>query len=251
MIFDAHLHIIDPNYPLIRNEGYLPAPFTVDNYITAVRGLNVKGGAVVSGSFQGEDQTYLTAVLEKLGPSFKGVTQLPGIVSDREIEALHRSGIRAVRFNIKRGGREQLARLEKTAQRVYGIAGWHTELYIDSRELGELAPVLKRLPAVSVDHLGLSEEGLPDLVRLAAAGVRVKATGFGRVTFDVKRAVQELHRANPEALMFGTDLPSTRAPRPFRKSDVEIIYEALGEKEARRVLYDNGACWYGTEEEKT
>ena len=33
MIFDAHLHIIDPAYPLVSNEGYLPDPYTVDDYV--------------------------------------------------------------------------------------------------------------------------------------------------------------------------------------------------------------------------
>ena len=27
-IFDAHLHIIDPRFPLVANQGYLPAPFS-------------------------------------------------------------------------------------------------------------------------------------------------------------------------------------------------------------------------------
>ena len=35
------------------------------------------GGAVVSGSFQGFDQSYLLDALDQLGPSFVGVTQLP------------------------------------------------------------------------------------------------------------------------------------------------------------------------------
>ncbi|MCF5281267.1 2-pyrone-4,6-dicarboxylate hydrolase, partial [Pseudomonas syringae] len=28
-IFDAHCHIIDPGFPLIANNGYLPEPFAV------------------------------------------------------------------------------------------------------------------------------------------------------------------------------------------------------------------------------
>ena len=29
-VFDAHLHIVDPRFPLVENNGYLPDPFTVD-----------------------------------------------------------------------------------------------------------------------------------------------------------------------------------------------------------------------------
>jgi predicted TIM-barrel fold metal-dependent hydrolase len=32
-LFDAHFHIIDPRFPLIANRGYLPAAFTVADYV--------------------------------------------------------------------------------------------------------------------------------------------------------------------------------------------------------------------------
>jgi len=35
--------------------------------------------------------------------------------------------------------------------------------------------------------------------------------------------MEQIHRVNPEALMFGTDLPSTRAKRPFDLKDVKQI----------------------------
>ena len=54
-LFDAHLHVIDPRFPLIGNDGYLPPPFTVEDYRVRTSALGVTGGAVVSGSFQGFD----------------------------------------------------------------------------------------------------------------------------------------------------------------------------------------------------
>ena len=55
-VFDAHLHIIDPKHPLVENNGYLPDPFTVEDYLMRISGLGIAGGAVVAGSFQGFDQ---------------------------------------------------------------------------------------------------------------------------------------------------------------------------------------------------
>ncbi|WP_346654706.1 amidohydrolase family protein, partial [Pseudomonas viridiflava] len=107
-IFDAHCHIIDPAYPLQANNGFLPEPFRVSDYLAQVEPLGVRGGAVVSGSFQGFDQTYLLAALKRLGANFVGVTQLPSSVTDAELEMLNASGVRALRFNLKRGGSEQL-----------------------------------------------------------------------------------------------------------------------------------------------
>jgi len=76
-VFDAHFHIIDPRYPLQPNGGYLPEPFRVENYRERMVDYNLQGGVVVSGSFQGFNQTYLIDALARLGPSFIGVTQLP------------------------------------------------------------------------------------------------------------------------------------------------------------------------------
>ena len=243
-IFDAHCHIIDSRFPLVPNNGYLPEPFSVEDYLAQTRPLGVTGGAVVSGSFQGFDQGYMLDALHRLGSGFVGVTQLPGRVTNAELQTLNGFGVRALRFNLKRGGSEQLDQLEALAHRVHEQVGWHSELYIDSRELPEIEQRLLQLPAISIDHLGLSKEGLPSVLRLAEKGVRIKACGFGRVDFPVASTLKDIFAANPHALMFGTDLPSTRAPRPFAASDIDLLIDAVGEQGARLALWDNAAAFY-------
>ena len=243
-IFDAHLHVIDPRFPLVPNAGYLPDPFTTVDYLRSTGPLGVVGGAVVSGSFQAFDTSYLIDALRKLGPSFVGVAQLRASVSDEEVLGLHEAGVRAVRFNIQRGGFESPENLERLAKRVHEIAGWHAELYASSDRLAELEVMLGRLPSLSIDHLGLSSSGLGTLLGLVEKGARVKATGFGRLDFDPRMAMRRIAAANPDALMFGTDLPSTRAPRPFRDEDVETVVEALGENLAKKALHDNAVAFY-------
>jgi predicted TIM-barrel fold metal-dependent hydrolase len=244
MIFDAHCHIIDPRFPLVPNQGYLPPAFDVPAYLAQALPLGIGAGAVVSGSFQGFDQSYLLDALARLGEHFVGVTQVPASTTDQALADLDRHGVRALRFNLRRGGSEALEQLETMAFRVHDALGWHVELYVDSRDLDQLAPLLRRLPAVSVDHLGLSAEGLPQLLRLAEHGVRIKACGFGRVDFAVGPALAQLHAANPHALMFGSDLPSTRAPRPFEPADIQLIRDTLGEAGARAVLWENAQRFY-------
>uniref|UniRef100_UPI003D7A2088 amidohydrolase family protein n=1 Tax=Nocardia brasiliensis TaxID=37326 RepID=UPI003D7A2088 len=75
-MFDAHLHIFDPRFPRVENEGYLPDPFTIADYRKRMSRFDIDGGAVVSGSFQGTDQTYLRAALAELGVGWVGVTRL-------------------------------------------------------------------------------------------------------------------------------------------------------------------------------
>ena len=242
--FDCHFHIIDKNFPVVANQGFMPDAFTSEDYLARLKEVDLCGGAVVSGSFQAFDQSYLFHALRVLGPSFVGVTQVPQTVSDQELQELNRAGVRAVRFNVKRGGSEEIQHLERMARRVHERVGWHTELYVDSTELADLFETLVSLPAVSVDHLGLSRSGFPTLLKLTERGVRVKATGFGRIDFDVRSALADLYAANPRALMFGTDLPSTRAPRPYQDEDYHLVMETLGEEKAANVFYRNAIEFY-------
>ena len=243
-LFDSHFHIIDFDFPINENQGYLPPSYVVEDYKTGTANLDVLGGAIVSGSFQGFDQEYLINALKQMGPTFCGVTQLPFTVTDEEIVHLHRHGVKALRFNIKRGGSEDLSKLDYFARRVYDLVGWHSELYIDSKELPEIASTIEKLPAISIDHLGLSEEGLPHLLKLVDKGIRVKATGFGRVELNVESALKNIYETNPDALMFGTDLPSTRAKRPFEYRDIELIQQLFDQQAADKILYMNAFNWY-------
>lgn len=246
-IFDAHFHVIDTKYPLTANNGYLPDKFSYADYLSRVRDLGVVGGAVVSGSFQGFDQTWLIAALERLGSSFVGVIQLPKSVTDEEVLRLDAAGVRAIRFNLKRGGSETVEHIDSMSRRVYELAGWHSELYVSSEMLPDLFDTLVAIPSVGIDHLGLTRSGFGTLLKLAEHGVRIKATGFGRVDFDVASTLRDIYAANPESLMFGTDLPSTRAPRPFDNSDVDLVIETLGDEAAKKVLYANAIRFYGLE----
>jgi predicted TIM-barrel fold metal-dependent hydrolase len=227
-VFDAHLHIIDPRFPLVANQGYVPEPFTVDDYRALTEDLNVVGGAVVAGSFQsGTD--WIVDALERLGPGFVGVAQLDPRTSDEEVLALDAAGVRAVRFNLRRGGSLD----DDLAVRVHELAGWHAEVYADGRTLAALEDRLRALPRLSVDHLGLDREALPVLQRL---GAHVKATGFGRIDLDVEAALRAL---DPAKLLFGTDLPGTRARRPFDPADLELVASIAPEAPAEnaRRLY--------------
>jgi predicted TIM-barrel fold metal-dependent hydrolase len=210
----------------------VPEPFTVDDYRGATADLGITGGAVVSGSFQGFDQAYLIDALQRLGRGFVGVTQLPPEVSDAEILALDEAGVRAVRFNLHRGGELD----DSLAHRVHGLCGWHAEVYADGAQLAAQEARLLALPRVAIDHLGLDAAALPVLLRLVEHGARVKATGFGRVDLDVEATLRAI---DPSALLFGTDLPGTRARRPFAREDLELVASI-----APAAVADNARAWY-------
>lgn len=242
--FDSHFHIINPDFPLSENNGYLPPTFKVEDYKQFTQENTVIGGAVVSGSFQAFDQEYLINALEELGTGFYGVANIPHDISDNELNRLNEAGIVAVRFNVKRGGSEKLEYIEKLSNDLYDKFNWHTELYIDSKDLHDLKPVLSNIPKFSIDHLGLSEDGLKDLCYWVSKGAKVKATGFGRVDFNPVSIMKQIYSINPQALMFGTDLPSTRAKIPFSQKDINLITDHFSAEEQEHIFCANALDWY-------
>ena len=246
-LFDCHFHIIEKEFPLQANNGYIPDEFTIENYYERLRDYSIQGGAVVSGSFQGFDQTYLTSTLERMGPGFVGVTQLPATATDEEILDLDRHGVKAVRFNLNRGGSAGSEDLVPLANRVYDLAGWHVELYLGADSLISLKDKIPGLPKVAIDHLGISDTNLEILLSLLRDGLAIKATGFGRLDLNVSDTLRKIHEVSSNVLMFGTDLPSTRAPRVYSDEDFYRVIEVLGEHEAEKVFSKNALNFYGAE----
>jgi predicted TIM-barrel fold metal-dependent hydrolase len=243
-MFDTHFHIIDMRYPVQENQGFFPPSFPAPDYLERTKGLGIAGGNVVSGSFQGFDTGFMHEALRVLGPTFTGVIQIPSTASDEEILKLDAIGVRGVRFNMARGGSADVADLENVAKRVWALARWHVELYADARDLATMVDTLSALPAVSIAHLGMSDEGLPTLVTLAEKGMMVKATGFGRMTLDPVKGIRAIAKANPDCLMFGTDLPSQRARRAFMPSDIDLLREHIDASLVRKVFFDNAVKFY-------
>lgn len=243
-IFDCHCHIIDPRFPLIANQGYMPPAFPLSDYLRASSPLGVTAGAVVSGSFHGNDQGYLRAVLPQLGPRWVGVTQIANNTPDEEIASLTGIGVRATRFNLFRGRIDSVDDVVSLARRVHSIGGWHAEMYADAAALRPYVATLSKLPQLVIDHMGMTEEGLPVILDLVDAGVRIKATGFGRVRMSVPKALEAIAKRNPSALMFGTDLPSTRAKRPFEVADIALVRQVLGAQISRKVMWTNAVELY-------
>jgi predicted TIM-barrel fold metal-dependent hydrolase len=243
-LFDSHCHIIDHRFPIVANQGYTPPHFPLEDYLAQARPLGVVAGAVVSGSFQAEDQTYLMDILPKLGPAWVGVTQIPNDYPDSEIIKLGTLGVRAVRFNVFRGRIDSVDDIVALATRAHSVAGWHSEIYADAAALAPHVDKLSKLPQLCVDHLGMTEAGVPVLLDLVAAGCKVKATGFGRVKLDVPKTLEAVARKNPNALVFGTDIPSTRAARPFEAADIDLVERVLGRELAQKAFWDNPLALY-------
>lgn len=207
-IFDSHLHIIDPKFKLIENNGFLPDYYMIDDYNKELEalGLVAVGGAVVSGSFQGYEQDYFVDALRQLGEQFVGITQLPLDTTNKELQRLNDIGIRGIRFNLYRGLNHTLEEIKAMSLRCYNLYGWKTEFYVDLATLPpELKSLILELPATSIDHLGMTQVAEDVLVDFVQQGVPIRLTGFGRIEYsqdDVASLIRSLYDANPRGLIF-------------------------------------------------
>jgi len=244
--FDAHFHIIDPRFPLYENNGYLPPTFTTQMYQEAIKPFNIQGGAIVSGSFQEFDQEYLLQALNALGANYVGVVNLQHNASDETIISLYEQRVRGVRFNLVHSGSESVTHLVELAQRIYDLCGMHAELCVKGPQVEAYFDIFMQLPKFSIDHLGLSHSAseFKLLLKLVERGANVKASGFMRAHFDVNDVLQTIYAINPQALMFGTDLPGTRASRLFDESDVNMIQNNFSAAEQDNIFSLNAIHFY-------
>jgi predicted TIM-barrel fold metal-dependent hydrolase len=242
-IIDAHFHIFAPGEAMPGHAGFVPPPFGVEEYRAQAIALGIVGGVNVAGSVQGSDPRPLLDAAAALGPGFVVVAQADAAQEETALRALAAAGVRGLRYSLYRGQWSDPLAVAAHAARA-AAHGLHAQIYADAAALAPAVDVLTRLPALVIDHLGMTEAGLPIVLDLARAGAKVKASGFGRVSLEVPRALERIAAAAPEALMFGTDLPSIRAARPFAATDIDLLHEVLGEKLARAALHDTAHAFY-------
>lgn len=65
-----------------------------------------------------------------------------------------------------------------------------------------------------------------------------KPAVLGDSTF-LSSGFEQIIVINPASLLFGTDLPSTRAPRPFMIEDIRLIEENFSSEIAGKIFYNN------------
>lgn len=249
-IFDSHFHIIDPKFPLVENQGFVPDFYTVNDYLKELEEMSIEvtGGAIVSGSFQGYHQDYFADAISELGNHFVGITQLPFDTTNEEILKLNDIGIKGIRFNLFRGLSASPKEIKELSERVYKLCNWKTELYLNLQTIDkDLEELIFTLPKVSIDHLGMQKCSMDKLKKIVNADVPIRLTGFGRVGYErdeIRELITILYRENPNSLIFGSDLPSTRASYRFSYDDIQLIKETVGKEAQDRIFFQNGENWY-------
>ncbi|WP_219218665.1 amidohydrolase family protein [Variovorax boronicumulans] len=227
---DAHCHVFGPaaRFPYSPKRTYEPpdAPAARLRALHAL--LGIERVVLVQASVHGHDNSAMMDAIAQSPETYRGVAMVPASVSDAELQALHRGGVRSVRFNFVRrlGGAPDLDAIRSIARRVKPL-GWHLVLHFDPQDLPVYRAFLDELPVPYViDHMGrvLAEGGLQqapfdallELMKDERCWVKVSgaertshllSTGPGLPFEDAVPFARRLVEAAPDRVLWGTDWP--------------------------------------------
>jgi 2-pyrone-4,6-dicarboxylate lactonase len=163
---DAHCHVFGPGdqFPFAPERKYTPCDASKVQLFALRDHLGFARNVIVQATCHGADNRAMADACRSSDGKARGVATVKRSVSDAELEQLHASGVRGVRFNfVKRlvdfTPKDELLEI---AGRIQAL-GWHVVIYFEAVDLPELWDFFTALPTtVVVDHMGR-----PD----AAAGV--------------------------------------------------------------------------------
>ncbi|WP_175926848.1 amidohydrolase family protein [Burkholderia cepacia] len=260
---DCHMHIYDDRFPVAPGTTLRPPNATVAQYRRVQTRIGVKRNVVVTPSTYGTDNRCTLAALAQFGDAARGVAVVDGTVSDDELRALDRGGIRAIRFNLSYPGATTLDMLAPLAARIANL-GWHVELVVQGARLPELEPHLAALPCpLVIDHIahvpqpgGLSSAAFRTAQRLVEkghtwitlSGPYVDSKSRAPAYDDVAPVAKALIDMAPERMLWGTDWPhpTQKTDKPDDASMLDVIAGWIGRADRQqRIFVSNPAKLYG------
>ncbi len=223
---DCHMHVFGPfdRFPLAADRSYNVPEAPLAAHEAMKRAVGLVRTVLVQPSGYGTDNRLLLAALRDLGPRGRGVAVIDTDASDRELDALHEAGVRAVRLNLvslKRRYDDPSRLIDELGARL-APRGWHLQVFGENALIADLEPALGRSRvAVAIDHMGLpdarhglDQPGFQALLRLLRTGhVWAKLAGADRVSqstgklADAIPFMRALVAANADRLVWGSDWP--------------------------------------------
>lgn len=268
---DTHAHIFGPaaQFPYARERIYTPPDSTVDDYRKLLAALGAQRAVLVQPSVYGEDNAAMLNAMQRFGPGVRAVAVADPNISSSDIGALHRAGVRGLRFNVvdRRDGKNIVpaGMLRGLAARVAEF-GWHIELLVNVDEAAGFAKAVADIPVpIVLGHLGYPKSGargwtahaaFDDLLRLLDGGrCWIKLTGPYRISAaadlpyeDVDAAAHKLVAAAPQRLVWGTDWPHVMKKKRMANDGelADLLERWVPDAMTRaRILVDNPAELYG------
>lgn len=258
---DAHCHVFGPatDFPFAPERKYTPCDAPKEQLFGLRDHLGFARNVIVQATCHGKDNAALVDALEVSDGMARGVAILGEDVGDEELTALDRAGVRGVRFNFVKRLVDSTPHevFERIAARVTRL-GWHIVVYFEAQDLGEVAPLVQRLPGiVVVDHMGRPDvsdgvdgTGFRAFLRFMAENpdVWVKVSCPERLTIagppyeDVVPFARTLVERFSDRVLWGTDWPhpNMKSHMPDDGALVDVIPRIAPTADLqRRLLIDN------------
>jgi len=267
---DAHCHVFGPGdqFPYAPERKYTPCDASKAQLFALRDFLGFSRNVIVQATCHGADNRALLDAIAHSGGQARGVATVKRDVTDEELQALHRGGVRGVRFNFVKRLVDALPvdSLREIAGRIAPL-GWHVVIYFEAQELPELYDFFAGLPApVVVDHMGRPDVSKPvdgPEFELFVKLMREREDYWCKVTCpdrltkqgppydDVVPFHRRLVEAFPDRVLWGTDWPHPNLKSHMPDDGLLVDYIpriATTPELQRKLLVDNPMRLYWPEE---
>lgn len=259
---DTHCHIFGPatEYPFSPTRPYTPPDAPLSMFRALHEKIGVERAVIVNATLHGFDNRVVTDAIAQSDGKYRGVANINGAMSDADLSALDKAGIRGCRFAfLKRlGGVGDMNAFRRLVDRAAAI-GWHVDVYLEPGSIREFIPILSALPTTYViDHMGTIDaaQGLDDPEFKALLALQkndekcwIKITGLERASasgapfHDAVPFAKSLIDNAPDRVIWGTDWPHPNVKIMPNDGDlVDLIPLYAPEPAVRqKLLVDNPA----------
>jgi predicted TIM-barrel fold metal-dependent hydrolase len=266
---DCHCHVFGPaaRFPYAEPRSYTPDDAPLEAYLAMLDRIGCDRGVLVQPSAYGHDNAAMIDALTREPARLRGVAVGGSELTPAILKEWHAAGVRGLRANeFRRDGKPYyqngvgLKDIEPFYTQLADL-GWHVQLWVDARDLPDMASQLARIPVpIVVDHMGRLEHhhgthnpGFQALVRGVGDGkMWAKVSGTYRLGatppdyLQAKPFQDALVAANVANLVWGTDWPHPRpegpVPDALRLRDVLLEWTTPAQQQA--ILVDNPARLY-------
>jgi len=277
---DAHCHVFGPGeeFPYAPERKYTPCDASKHQLYALRDHLGFSRNVVVQATCHGSDNQAMVDALENSQGKARGIATIKRSISDQELQGLHRSGVRGVRFNfVKRlvdfTPKDELMEI---AARIAPL-GWHIVIYFEAVDLPELWDFFTALPTtVVVDHMGRPDVSkpvdgpefqlfvklmreYPNIWSKVTCPERLSVTGKPALNGeqhaydDVVPFAKYLVEHFPDRVIWGTDWPHPNLKNHMPDDGLLvdwIPHIATTEQAQKKLLVDNPMRLYWPEEVK-
>jgi len=263
---DAHCHVFGPAdlFPYAPGRSYTPPDAGKERLRALHDHLGIERAVIVHPNCHGTDMAVTLDAIATSGGRYKGVAVVDGAVTDKQLEALDKGGIRGIRFNFVAhlGGVPDLEVFDTMLERIAPF-GWHVVLHLDAQDVPEHAARIARIKVPFViDHMGRVQakngldqkpfQTLLELMKNPNAWVKIcgpeRCSSLGPPFRDAIPFAQRVVEAAPDRILWGTDFPhpNIAGTMPDDGDLVDLFAEAVTDESLRRrILVDNPQRLYG------